>query len=215
MKTTVPKRSVRVMLALALLSSVIGFADESARYVGRVAVEWVDISDSDQPMKLLDEFGFVDARGRAWTVPAGQIVDGNSLPPAFRSLFGAPFIGKYRRAAVLHDFYSRQRAVAWRDVRRMFHEAAVAAGVSRADAKTMYMAVYAQGPRWEPKQGSRCYDSCHAAASSLEWRPVVSENDLRPVVEWIEQNDPDLPEIEQRVDAATKKPGPHLFAQGH
>jgi Protein of unknown function (DUF1353) len=212
---TVLNRSVNLLLALALLSSDVGLAEQSARYVGRVAVEWVDDSESGQPMKLLDEFSFVDARGTAWIVPGGQIVDGKSLPPAFRSLFGAPFIGRHRRAAVVHDYYAGQRRVAWRDVHRMFHEAAVAAGVSRADAKTMYMAVYAQGPRWEPKEGSRCYNSCHAAAPSLAWRPVVSENDLRPVVEWIEQNDPDLPEIEQRVDAATKKPGPHLFAQGH
>jgi Protein of unknown function (DUF1353) len=117
-KMTVLNRSVNLLLALALLSSDVGLAEQSARYVGRVAVEWVDDSESGQPMKLLDEFSFVDARGTAWIVPGGQIVDGKSLPPAFRSLFGAPFIGRHRRAAVVHDYYAGQRRVAWRSTRR-------------------------------------------------------------------------------------------------
>jgi hypothetical protein len=35
------------------------------------------------------------------------------------------------------------------------------------------------------------------------------------VVEWIRQVNPALEEIDNRVDAALKKPGPHVFAQGH
>jgi hypothetical protein len=43
----------------------------------------------------------------------------------------------------------------------------------------------------------------------------VLENDLRPIVEWIDRDNPSLDEIDEKVDAATRKPGPHLFAQGH
>jgi hypothetical protein len=35
------------------------------------------------------------------------------------------------------------------------------------------------------------------------------------VLEWVRQANPGLEEIDKHVDAALKKPGPHVFAQGH
>jgi hypothetical protein len=35
------------------------------------------------------------------------------------------------------------------------------------------------------------------------------------VVEWIRQANPAIEEIDKRVDEVLKKPGPHVFAQGH
>ena len=41
----------------------------------------------------------------------------------------------------------------------------------------------------------------------------MTESVIQPLVEWIKQTNPTLDEIERRVDAVTKRPGPHLFAQ--
>jgi hypothetical protein len=102
----------------------------------------------------------------------------------------------------------------WRDVHRMFYYASLTEGAGEVNAKVMYAALYAAGLRWE-MPGSRCFRSCHVAAPSLTWKPQVEDKDVRPVVEWIRQANPGLEEIEARVDAALKKPGPHVFAQGH
>jgi hypothetical protein len=50
-------------------------------------------------------------------------------------------------------------------------------------------------------------------ASSLAWRPAVTPDEVQPVLQWIEQSRPTLDEIDARLDAAIRKPGPHLFAQ--
>ena len=96
----------------------------------------------------------------------------------------------------------------------MFYYASLTEGAGEVNAKVMYAALYAAGLRWE-MPGSRCFRSCHVAAPSLTWKPQVEDKDVRPVVEWIRQANPGLEEIEARVDAALKKPGPHVFAQGH
>ena len=94
----------------------------------------------------------------------------------------------------------------------MLYAASLTEGLSEGEAKLLYMTVYAGGWRWEPR-GSSCYGSCHAGAALLAWRPDVTQAELKPVVDWLRQGNPGLEEIEKRVDAATKRPGPHLFAQ--
>jgi hypothetical protein len=186
----------------------------NGEFVGKVVVEWLD-SGANRSMRLVEDFAYADAHGKLWQAPKAHILDGSAIPPAFLSFVGPAFSGQYRKAAVVHDYQCHAKAQPWLEVHRMFFAANLAAGIDESEAKVMYMAVYAQGPRWEPKEGSRCYRSCHAAAEMLHWRPVVPETDLRPLVEWIEQENPALDAIDARVDAITKKPGPHLFAQGH
>jgi hypothetical protein len=41
----------------------------------------------------------------------------------------------------------------------------------------------------------------------------VTQGELQPVLDWLHDSDPSLDEIEQRVDAVTPRPGPHLFVQ--
>jgi Protein of unknown function (DUF1353) len=203
-----------IFLLAAACACATALAAGYGKFSGKVVVEWLDQDGAQPKMKLLDDFVFEDATGKTWLTPKGYVIDGASIPPAFQSLIGPPFAGGYRKAAVVHDYYCRAKAEPWKSVHRMFYDASLAGGVVEAEAKVMFMAVYAQGPRWESK-GSRCYYSCHASAAQLAWKPVVSEMDLRPIVDWIQEADPGLDEIEQRVDAVTKKPGPHLFAQGH
>jgi hypothetical protein len=140
------------------------------------------------------------------------VLDGWSVPRELRALPGLPLEHEYRKAAVLHDFHSRNWAEPWQAVHRMLHAAALAEGVPPIEANTLFMTVYASGWRWEP-QGSSCYRGCHAAAATLAWRPDAKLAELAPIAAWLQTADPTAAEIEQRVDAALKRPGPHLFAQ--
>ena len=76
----------------------------------------------------------------------------------------------------------------------------------------LYMTIYASGWRWELR-GSSCYGGCHAGSPLLTWRPDATAAELAPVADWLQKSDPTLEQIEQQVDAALKRPGPHLFTQ--
>ena len=181
------------------------------RFVGKVVVEWLD--DPFVPkMRLQEDFGFEDAAGKLWLAPQGQVLDGAALPPMFRTMIGTPFEGEYRRSSVVYDYYCHAMSEPWRAVHRMFYHAALTEGVDEGSAKLMYAAVYATGMRWETP-GSSCFRSCHAAAPTLAWKPAVDEEEVAPVIEWIRRANPGLEDIDARLDAAVKRPGPHVFAQ--
>jgi hypothetical protein len=183
-----------------------------AQFDGRVVLELLDEVDLDHKLRLQDAFAFRDEHGRMWPVPKGAVIDGTSVPRALRSLPGLPPETEFRKASTVHDYYSRTRQEGWREVRRMLYSASLHEGLAPGEAKLLYAAVYAGGWRWEPRTSS-CYRSCHAAATMLAWRPDVTAAELQPVIEWLRESDPDLEEIERRVDAATPRPGPHLFVQ--
>jgi hypothetical protein len=204
------KTAVFVLAGIVVVAAALAAAP--GRFVGKVVVEWLD--DPFVPkLRLREDFGFEDQTGKLWLARQGQVLDGASIPPVFRETIGMPFVGEYRRASVVYDYYCQVMSEPWRDVHRMFYRASVTEGVGEVDAKVMYAALYAAGLRWE-MPGSSCFGSCHAAAPSLTWKPQTEEEDVRPVLEWVRRTNPNLEEIDKRVDAAVKKPGPHVFAQG-
>lgn len=200
--------------ALLLLAAWLSVPAHSAgpQFEGKVVVEVLDDVELDHKLRLLEDFSFRDEHGKLWLVPAGAAIDGTSLPHTLRALPGLPPETEFRKASVVHDYYTRTRQDTWRDVRHMLYSASLYEGLSPAEAKLLYAAVYAGSWRWEPRTSS-CYRSCHAAATMLAWQPDVTQNELQPVVDWLHQTDPSLQEIEQRVDAVTPRPGPHLFVQ--
>ena len=206
-------KRLSVVLAPLLICTATLSADQSG-FGGKAVIELLGGMELDHKLKLLDDFRFVDRNGKVWLAPGGAIVDGTSIPRELRDLTGLPYVAEYRKASLIHDYYCQAKTERWREVHRMFYDAAVTEGVSEPDAKVLYAAVYAGGWRWEPR-GTSCFRSCHAAAESLGWKPVVTEAMIQPIVEWTRQTNPPLDEIERRVDAVTKKPGPHLFAQGY
>jgi len=199
-----------LFLAGALICAAV-LAAESGRFVGKVVVEWLD-DPFVTKIQLREDFGFEDGAGKLWLARQGQVLDGAALPPMFRATIGMPFEGDYRRSSVVFDYYCHAMTEPWRAVHRMFYQAALAEGVDEAHAKLMYATVYAAGMRWETP-GSSCFRSCHAAAAALAWKPAVDEKDVAPVMEWIKQTNPALEDIDARLDAALKRPGPHVFAQ--
>lgn len=182
------------------------------QFGGRVVVEVLDDVELDHKLRLLEDFSFRDDNGRVWLAPAGAVIDGTSLPRMLRSTPELAPETQFRKASVVHDYYSRARQETWREVRRMLYNASLAEGLGPAEAKLLYATVYAGGWRWEPRTSS-CYRSCHAAATMLAWQPDLNQAEFQPVVDWLLGTDPTLEEIEQRVDAVTPRPGPHLFVQ--
>lgn len=100
-------------------------------------------------MALLEPLVFHQTRGeRVWTAPVGTYTDGASIPQIFWSVIGGPFEGKYRDAAVNHDYECCAKQHSWPDVHRMFYDGMMARGVEHWRACLMYFAVYFFGPRW-------------------------------------------------------------------
>jgi hypothetical protein len=186
---------------------------QDAVFSGKLAFELIEEVALDHKLRLLDDFAFRDESGRVWLAPKGGVLEGWSVPRVLQALPGLPQESEYRKSSALHDYYSNARAGGWQDAHRMLYSASLAEGIAPSEARMLFMAVYASGWRWENK-GSSCFRTCHASAVTLAWRPDVTAAELAPVAAWLEKSEPaSLTEIEQHVDAAIKRPGPHLFAQ--
>ena len=79
----------------------------TSRFDGEVETRWLVHGDHDRDMKLLRSFTFVDKNGRRWTAPRGFDVDGASIPRPLWVTFGSPYVGDYRRASVVHDYFCK------------------------------------------------------------------------------------------------------------
>ncbi len=118
------------------------------RFIGNVDTRWLHEPGEDRRMKLLAPFKFVDPRDLLWEAPAGWVVDGASIPRLFWRL-ADPFIGDYRLASVVHDYYcDAQTRPSWM-VHRMFREAMLCAGVAPWRAWIMWAAVRKFGPQFK------------------------------------------------------------------
>jgi len=195
MRVNFHRRSLAAGLLLLPLLCGIAAAEDHGRFVGRVAVEWLDDQSDSRDMRLLEQFAFVDPTGKVWAVPKGAVINGASIPRLFWSLVGPPFVGAYRRASVIHDYYCDVRSEPWLAVHRMFFEASLAGGVPEATAKIMYVAIYGAGPRWSEATGAD-----RAGRPRKLPNPWLSEASAHEIEEWIEADNPSLEELERRVD---------------
>lgn len=205
-------RGARLAVTLAACCAWSLLQADEAEFSGRVVLELVEEVAHDHKLRLLEDFAFRDEHGHEWLAPRGALLDGWSITRELRGLPRLPLESQFRKSAVVHDHFSQVKTARWRDVHRMLYSASLVEGLAPTEAKTLYMAIYASGWRWEPK-GSSCYGSCHAAATMLAWRPDATAAELAPVADWLQRSDPTLEQIEQQVDAALKRPGPHLFTQ--
>ena len=201
----------RLGMAAILAIFAAGLGAEEGQFEGKVVVEWMD-DPFVSTMRVVDNFGYREAKGKLWVVPQGQVLDGKGLPPLFSTLIGQPFDGGFRKSAVLYDSAAHKMIETWDASARMFYEASVTEGVFQPDAKAMYAVLASQGSRWEIK-GSRCFGSCHGATLPLEWRPIVDEAKVTDLVAWARSADPELADIDKRAKATIKAYGPHIFTQ--
>jgi Protein of unknown function (DUF1353) len=195
MRVSFHRRLLAAGLILIPLLCGAANAEDRGRFVGRVAVEWLDENGDSRSMRLLEEFAFVEPTGKVWAVPKGAVINGASIPRLFWSLIGPPFVGAYRRASVIHDYYCEARSEPWLSVHRMFYEASLAGGVPESTAKIMYFAVYGAGPRWSEATGAD-----RAGRPRMLPSPKLGEASADEIKQWIEAENPSLEDIESRVD---------------
>lgn len=115
------------------------------RYKGQLKVTWVQ---DGRHMDLLEDFSFIDGAELAWDVPGGARINGASIPQWLWTITGSPYVGNYRDASVVHDWYCCVRTRTSDATHAMFHEAMIVSGVSPVRARIMYAAVRYAGPSW-------------------------------------------------------------------
>ena len=111
-----------------------------------VKVEWK--AGSSRKMTLLEDVTFTDSHGKVWLASADSKIDGASIPRFFWFLVGSPFVGRYRRASVIHDVYCVTRSEPYQAVHKVFNEMMKADKVTKLKRKIMFKAVWYFGPRW-------------------------------------------------------------------
>ena len=174
-------------------------AENEGRFDGRVVVEWLTNDEGDRDMRLFEQFTYTDPAGKSWHVPEGAIINGASIPRAFWTLVGPPFVGDYRRASVVHDYYCDVRTETWQAVHKMFYHASLTGGVPELQAKIMYAAVRGGGPRWREVEVRSLEGAVELFIIDLN--NSLSEESALELEAWIESENPDVNEIEERVES--------------
>lgn len=189
------------VFVLSVLSAPPARAQDGGRFEGAVVVEWLDDpAKPDREMRVLQEFGFRDARGKSWVVPPGAVIDGASIPPVFWSAVGPPFVGDYRKASVIHDHYCTTRSETWQATHRVFYDGLIAAGIPTPAAKILYGAVYGGGPRW-----SRIAGAVPGSEQVVTVVPEFTDEDFERLRALVEAEDPELRAIEAAVDRMVRE----------
>lgn len=114
-------------------------------FSGPVIAEWLD---DGRDMRLVQELKFTDTTSRVWVAPAGSRINGASIPRIFWPIVGSPYVGKYRRASVIHDVECALKFSDWEDVHRVFNEMMKFDRVDNHLRQRIFKAVWYFGPRW-------------------------------------------------------------------
>jgi Protein of unknown function (DUF1353) len=168
---------------------------------GTVSVSWLTQPGADRDVKLEQDFGFEDSGGLIWTAKKNAIVNGASIPQIFWSTFGSPFIGDYRRASVLHDYYCEVRTRPSAATHFMFYEACRAGGVGPIKAKTMYTMVKTFGPSWTlVTEGIEVNGhTVIEKGGMLTFSRTMPRADFSELVQWIEAENPPIEELDAEI----------------
>lgn len=137
------------------------YSDSWGSYEGTLKLEDVAaLYDRDIPddvghteFKLMEDYTFVTKDGLRYTVPAGHVINGASIPRVVWTVVGGPWSGRYRNASVIHDHMVDVRFEDSKTTHRLFYEAMLASEVSGRLAKIMYFAVVKGGSTWERGTG--------------------------------------------------------------
>jgi hypothetical protein len=185
------------------VATEIGFGS----FQGIIKVEWLRGDADERRMRLLDDFTYIDSKGKKWTAPKGALTDGASIPQFLWTPLGGPFDGQYREAAVIHDFYCETKTEPWQDVHRIFYYANRASGISELKSKILYGGVMLGGPRWGTGP-SKCFKGCHGAVpgnGGVISIPKVTDSDAQRLTQWVKDTNPSLDEIDAYVEREFRK----------
>jgi len=170
-------------------------------YSGDPILKW---NPDGRTMTVMTELSYTDPQGIIWDAPAGSVTDGASIPRYLWSVMGGPFEGKYRNASVLHDVAYEKHNRPWWDCDRMFYNAMRCSGVSAAEAKTMYYALYKFGHHWKfpIKRGKPVKYKGELVTRGEQIPRAIPVNPalINQARDWISNTDPSLEQIEQRAN---------------
>lgn len=113
-------------------------------FSGQPLTRW---DNDNRKMILEEEFFYIDPGGKKWTAPKGSELNGATIPRQLWGIIGPPYVGKYRRASIVHDIHVGEGAN--QDVSlehrkaadRMFYQACLSDGCSKKFAKMLYIGV--------------------------------------------------------------------------
>lgn len=182
-----------------------------ARFTGHAFMERVGDDPFVPKFRLVGELQFRQAGGEVWVTPSHAILDGRSVPTLFVLLQGDPLQSKYLKSAISYEYAVRSKQRSWEDAQRMFYEAVTTEGIAQVEGKAMYVLLRAAGSRWALHGPNSCFSRCHTGASELEWRPLVDDEKLAALVQWVRAEDPSLEAIDGRAQEAIVHKGPHVF----
>lgn len=114
----------------------------NGNFSGTPKTEWLtQTTPGDRDMKLLEDFGYDDPKGKRWLAPKGSIINGASIPRALWSTVGSPYTDNYRRASIVHDVACNTPQTSRDEADEMFYYACLAGGCSFVQAKVLYAGV--------------------------------------------------------------------------
>ena len=129
-------------MALGLFQPPSTSVAERAKWGEFTTTPKLELAPDGREASVIEDFAYVDPRGKVWIAPKGSIVNGASIPKPFWSIVGGPLDGQYRNASIIHDVACERIVEKWEDVHVNFYEACRCGGVPESKAKMLFGAVY-------------------------------------------------------------------------
>ncbi|ARD45130.1 DUF1353 domain-containing protein [Colwellia sp. PAMC 21821] len=196
-------------------------SNKPQKFINSVKTEW---AIDDVQMYLLDDFAYVDQFNYLWEAPSGSLIDGASIPKRFWSDTGSPYIGKYRKASVIHDYYCKAQTAPYQDVHNMFLDALSASRVTKEAINIISVVILGTNScKWDSENSSDYFDkkyshlldspSMHDEASNrlksfefskelsgYQYAPrILEDNEIREIFSWIRTESPSTEQVEMQI----------------
>ncbi|MBB3697092.1 DUF1353 domain-containing protein [Flammeovirga yaeyamensis] len=174
------------------------------KFSGYPITKW---KDDDCQMVLLDDLSFTDHDQKVWNVPLGAEINGASIPSSLWNIVGSPFVGKYRRASVVHDYFAGEGHnpnVSYQERReadKMFYEACRTDGCSWKCAALLYLGV-SIGSWWSRKGISTTHETeCFSSFQTDQDALIKNKYDeLLEKVSYIIEHEENFEKLVKLVD---------------
>ena len=98
---------------------------------------YIKTTTNHKTMELTKQAVFIYDKEKI-KIPEGFIWDGASLPRAVWSIIGSPFVGKYQKASLIHDYMCNNKSeYTLKYANKVFYTTMIAYGVNKSKAKIM------------------------------------------------------------------------------
>ena len=103
----------------------------------------VELLPGGRKVRLVESFSYDIGKkgGTTIEIPAGFVTDGASIPRIFWFIIGSPMTGKYRAAAILHDFLYYTAKYPRKRCDEVFLEAMTVLNVNKVKRTIIFWAV--------------------------------------------------------------------------